>query len=465
MQTTTGETPTYNYSRKPTTTTTTGATTQTRKKENPLPTFTTTTINASFVDAEKNVANKKNLFGDLITQGDLTILFGRSNVGKSFLGYQIAQAIADGLNVLNVLTPLQPSDTTTKYYNLNNDTQAQKVVYFDFEGTKEKNYMRYSTKDTRKACTFSQNLFVSYPDILSVLDPLLFVDAMEAQTIAIGAKVVIIDNLSAISQDNEKSGNAVKLMNKIKDFQRRNNLTIILMAHTPKIIEGQPIIWTNLAGSSNLFNLADSVMAVNTTNQDTSIRYIKQLKSRYNEIIYNEDNVITMKFCLRADGFKGYDFLAYESEHELIKVIEKSVKDEENDDIINLVTRFGSSYMEMAKELQPKYAPYVNIKTYKEKLVKRVKALKDKGLISDTSEPLKPATTQPAKPEPQQPAKKRISEALRPVTITTHESTPAISTLLNNPILERQREREKAENEMEYQELQKELQEMNNNKQ
>ena len=84
--------------------------------------------------------------------------------------------------------------------------------------------------------------------------------------------------MSAISQDNEKSGNAAKLMNKVKDLQRRNKLTVLLMAHTPKIVQGEAIIGNNLAGSSNLYNLADSVMAINMTTMSDNIRYIKAVE-------------------------------------------------------------------------------------------------------------------------------------------------------------------------------------------
>lgn len=401
-----------------------------RKRSNVLlPSFTISTINDSFIEAKTTVANKKNLFGDLITLGDLSILFGRSNTGKSFLGYQIAEAIAEGLNVLDVITTTDK--TTTAYYNLNNDTVAQKVIYYDFEGTKEKNYMRYSNKSNNMACSFSANLYVSYPDVLSVLDPLLFIDAMELQTNTLEAKVIIIDNLSAISQDNEKSGNAVRLMNKIKDFQRKNNLTVILMAHTPKVIEGQPIISNNLAGSSNLFNLADSVMAINTTSQDTSIRYIKQLKSRYNEIFYSEDNVITIKFNSKIDGFKGYEFIAYESEYELIKVIEKSIKDDENKDIINEVNLMGSSYSEIAKKLQPKYAPGIDIRTYRERIIKRIKALKAKGLINDCDEPAKQINRLETT------INKSITEpAIKPVKQIEPITEPAIKHAINKELNE-----------------------------
>ena len=287
-------------------------------------------INKAFVEIQDTINNQKNIFGDLLTEGDLTILFGRSNVGKSFLSYQIAEAIARGKNILNVMDIAElVNHGETPYFNLNNETPPQRVFYVDFEATIEKDYIRYSTKDPKttskaKPYQFSENFITAFPDRLTVVDNLLFIDSIELEVIKSEAKVVIIDNLSAISQDNEKSGAAVKLMNKIKDLQRRNKLTVLLMAHTPKIVQGEAIIWTNLAGSSNLYNLADSVMAINTTTMDDSVRYIKQLKSRYNEIQYHKDNVVAIKFSTRPDGLKGFEFLNYEARRRINKASRQS---------------------------------------------------------------------------------------------------------------------------------------------
>ena len=259
-------------------------------------------VNA-FDEIKDTINNQKNIFGDLLTEGDLTILFGRSNVGKSFLSFQIAEAVASGKNVLNVLDNIGIKNYgETKYHNLNNETLAQKVLYVDFEATVEKDYIRYSTRESKlegnhvKPYQFNQNFISAFPNRLTVTDNLLFIDAIELEVIKSGAKVLIIDNMSAISQDNEKSGNAAKLMNKVKDLQRRHKLTVLLMAHTPKIVQGEAIIANNLAGSSNLYNLADSVMAINMTTLADDVRYIKQLKSRYNEIQFHKDNVVAIKF-------------------------------------------------------------------------------------------------------------------------------------------------------------------------
>lgn len=355
-----------------------------------LPTFKTMPIVNAFEVIKDTINNQKNIFGDLLTEGDLSIMFGRSNVGKSFLSYQIGEAVARGKNVLNVMEITELRNYgETKYFNLNNETPAQKLLYVDFEATIEKDYIRYSNKDRKKTDNsikpyqFSLDFITAFPDRLTVSDNLLFIDSIELEVKKCGAKVVIIDNLSAISQDNEKSGAAVKLMNKIKDFQRRNKLTVLLMAHTPKIVQGEPIIWTNLAGSSNLYNLADSVMAINTTTTDDSVRYIKQLKSRYNEIQYHKDNVVAIKFSTRPDGLKGFEFLNYESEDELIKLQDKSTRADEDREIVNLIKHFGYSVAQIADDLKPKFAPDIELSTYYQRIKKRIQRLKAKGLIEE----------------------------------------------------------------------------------
>jgi DNA repair protein RadA/Sms len=174
-----------------------------RKKIIELPTFKVQTMENAFKDIAPTVKNQKNIFGDLIAEGDLCILFGRAGTGKSFLGYQIAGAIAEGKNVLDMLD-IMVDRSTRKYHNLNNETPAQKVLYADFEATIEKTYRRYNPY------TFSENFLIAIPDRLTVVDNLLFIDSIEAEIIKTGAKVLIIDNISAISQDNEKSNQAAK---------------------------------------------------------------------------------------------------------------------------------------------------------------------------------------------------------------------------------------------------------------
>lgn len=406
-----------------------------KKKIIELPTFKTMPIVNAFDEIKDTINNQKNIFGDFLTEGDLTILFGRSNVGKSFLSYQIGEAAARGTNVLNVMDEVVLQNYgETKYFNLNNETHAQKVLYVDFEATIEKDYIRYSNKENTKSgdtaipYQFSKNFITAFPDRLTVTDNLLFIDAIELEVIKNEARVVIIDNMSAISQDNEKSGNAAKLMNKIKDMQRRHKLTLLLMAHTPKITQGEAIIANNLAGSSNLYNLADSVMAVNMTTMADDIRYVKQLKSRYNEIQFHKDNVVAIQFNTRPDGLKGFSFLNYETEEELIKPADKLTKADEDRDIINRIKHFGLTVAEIAEELKPKYAPDVELNTYKARIKKRVQRLRAKGLIDekDDNADTPPASVVkiPDTPEPPKP----------PVTLNTSAPSLNLKPVMEPPI-------------------------------
>jgi RecA-family ATPase len=457
--TSTGSTKTFNYVKS-----------QANRKASKvieLPTFKTMPINKAFEEIQSTINNQKNIFGDLLTEGDLTILFGRSNVGKSFLSYQIAKAIARGKNILNVMDITELlNHGETRYYNLNNETPEQKVLYVDFEATVEKDYIRYSNKDLKKTTgikpyEFSQNFITAFPDHLTVADNLLFIDSIELEVKKTGVKVVIIDNLSAISQDNEKSGATVKLMNKIKDFQRRNKLTVLLMAHTPKIVQGEPIIWTNLAGSSNLYNLADSVMAINTSTMSDDIRYIKQLKSRYNEIQYHKDNVIAIKFTTRTDGLKGFEFLNYEPEDELIKPVDKATKADEDREIINLVKHFDYTVAMIAEELKPRFAPDIELSTYYQRIKKRLQRLKAKGLIEDSDR----------EPQPLIIPVNKATETKAPVnnlakiteTKTTPEAKPKFTPEVQ-AIIDQQQKRKDAENLQALTELRADMEKNNENK-
>jgi hypothetical protein len=433
-----------------------------------LPTFKTLPINKAFAEAKDTITNQKNIFGDLLTEGDLTILFGRSNVGKSFLSYQIGEAVASGINVLNVMDKINVKNYgETKYYNLNNETQAQKVLYFDFEATIERDYIRYSVKDQMKTGAlpykFSQDFITSFPERLTVADNLLFIDSIELEVIKQGAKVVIIDNMSAISQDNEKSGQAVKLMNKIKDMQRRQKLTLLLMAHTPKIMPGEPIISNDLAGSSNLFNLADAVMAINTSTMSDEIRYIKQLKSRYNEIQFHRENVIAIKFSTRPDGMKGFEFSSYETEENLLKPQDKATREEEDQEIINLFN-CGYTNMQIAEELKPRFAPDVALNTYYERIKKRVQRLRANGKINDNVDaPLKPiaevltASPLECKIESVMPNEMNPAEIAGSINKIRCKKNESIEEFLRNSGIKTEKEKDKEEMDLAWQELQKDL--------
>ena len=71
------------------------------------------------------------LFGELIFEKELTILFSSAGIGKTMLAVQIADHISRGIS----------------FGTMKNESQAQSVIFFDLELTKKQFQGRYCVRD------------------------------------------------------------------------------------------------------------------------------------------------------------------------------------------------------------------------------------------------------------------------------------------------------------------------------
>ncbi|MBN1185457.1 MAG: AAA family ATPase [Bacteroidales bacterium] len=210
------------------------------------------------------------LYDNLFFDGELCILFGDTNLGKSILAVQIADEIS----------------------------QKQKVVYADFELSDMQFYLRYSDED--KYNEFKANFLRCeldpLPDIPDdvKMDDLIFNNLrniMESEN----AKVLVIDNISYLADQTEKAMYAIPLMRRIKRLQNDMGLSILVVAHTPKRDLTKPLTRNDIQGSKMIVNFADSAIGIGESQQDSSLRYIKQIKARNTEYKYDADNVKVMR--------------------------------------------------------------------------------------------------------------------------------------------------------------------------
>ncbi|MFI5141484.1 MAG: hypothetical protein ACHQII_03925 [Bacteroidia bacterium] len=105
---------------------------------------------------------------------------------------------------------------------------------------------------------------------------------------------------------------AISIMTQLKQLQKELGLTVIVLAHVPKIASGTPIHINHLAGSKSLANFADSVFFIAKSRQGTNIRYLKHVKGR-NEAL--SENVHS--FEIFSDEEKvGFKFIGESSENE-----------------------------------------------------------------------------------------------------------------------------------------------------
>lgn len=292
------------------------------------------------IDEAKNRPTPSKLFGQLWWEHDVCILFSDSNLGKTILAYQIADAISCGKNAIN---------------GLENEAQPQIVLYFDFELSDKQFEERFKDDVSGMHYKFSPNLMRveinpdadDYPDDGDFEGRLKqdIIDCIE-QT---NAKVIVIDNITYMNPDNEKAKNAIPLMQWIKKVGRKYNLSILVLAHTPKRNTSNPLTKNDLAGSRNLYNFCDGCFAIGESSKDNSIRYIKELKQRHTYYKYDSNNVVVCEIVKR-DNFTQFYLIGYGFESEHLR----QINDTDREELIERAKELslqGKSQREIAHEL------------------------------------------------------------------------------------------------------------------
>lgn len=236
----------------------------------------------------------KQLCGDFIFDNSINIFFGGTGLGKSLLAFQICDLISKGESI----------DPFT------NQIGAQDVLYFNLEMSPAQLKARYHTNE------FGDYQF---QDNFRIISDVLYDNEREL-SLLIEEKIkchnpgfVVLDNISFVSTDKEKSENAKLLMKQLKDLQREFKISILAIGHTPKVPLNTELSLSHLAGSSNLSNFADSVFAIGRSSQGSGKRYLKMLKNRMSS---GSERVFTFEINAQSN-FLHFDFtgMDFESTH------------------------------------------------------------------------------------------------------------------------------------------------------
>ena len=287
-----------------------------------------------WLEIARDKPSQKKLFGELWYENEICILFASSNIGKSILAVQIADSISTGLSI-------EPLDM---------QTEAQKVLYFDFELSDTQFRNRYSEakKDfkfnenfLRVEVNYNQNIPESLEKSLSNEIPKIIEET--------GAKIIVIDNLSFIKSETEKGKEAKEIINALKRLKNKLGLSILILAHTPKRDQSRPITSNDLAGSAVISNFIDSAFAINRSTQDSNLRYIKQIKMRNCGHIYHEDNILVYEVEKR-NCFTGLTFQNFGSEQDHLLSVSKQEKQDKKQRAFSLKSE-GKTLREIASVL------------------------------------------------------------------------------------------------------------------
>lgn len=237
-------------------------------------------------DPTKKYDEKKYLFYPLIRQGQLVMIFGQTGDGKSAWAVELANQIAEGETKWDLPFKI--------------DTKSQSVVYLDFElGASSFQHRYNSTK-------FSQNLIIENVDVYNYnsyigLDnktnvkidrAIQFIEDIAKKH---KSKVIFVDNLSNIADQVEQAKDADRFISDLYGRMKALDLTIIFLGHTPKIPTNCALSINQLKGSSSLTKTFESIIGFKRSiNKNES--YIKQLKYRQLDCLFDDENVATFYF-------------------------------------------------------------------------------------------------------------------------------------------------------------------------
>ncbi len=290
-----------------------------------------------WIEQAKTRPIPKMLFGEFWFEGELCILFADTNLGKSILAVQICNSISRG----------------EKIRGFKFETPKQPILYFDFELSDKQFENRYS-KNFEQHYSFDNNFIrveinpdAEIPQTQSFEEYLN--ESLEKSIIETGAKILIIDNLTYLKQETERAKDALPLMKHLKELKSKYGLSILALAHTPKRDLSKPITRNDLQGSKMLINFCDCSFAIGESSTDKNIRYLKQIKSRNTEIIFDSENVCVCQIE-KPENFLMFEFLNFGTEREHLK--QPTDKDKETlIEKVNELKQKGRSLREIGAEL------------------------------------------------------------------------------------------------------------------
>jgi hypothetical protein len=226
-------------------------------------------------------------------------------------------------------------------------------LYIDFELSHKQLENRYS-EDYKNHYRWSDNFIrvevkrsPEYPEEMKYND--VIKQSLESTIIETGAKIVIVDNLTCINDGTEKAKDASSFMKFLDSLRAKHDLSLLVLTHTPKRDASRPITINDMSGSAMLGNFIDAAFTIGASVTDSGIRYIKQIKQRTGEKVFDADNVLVCELT-KLTNFLRFEFLSYGKESEHLRSRTEG-EQEENEGAVIALHGEGRSFREIGREL------------------------------------------------------------------------------------------------------------------
>ena len=256
------------------------------------------------------------LYPDIVLEGDLSIIFGQSGIGKTIFAMQIARYIAES---------------------------GKRLLYVDCEMTPRQLGNRYKTPN------FPPTFLRAEMDREHPAEDVL--KGIEEVAVANHVEVVFIDNITALGQSLDRSADAGALMASLNTLKKKYNWTLVVLNHVPKMFSGNvPLSLSAMQGSAKINQLIDDAIGLAQSSIDSNLVYIKQCKWRNGELTMGADHVAVYERCKDEDGNLGFISRGFGTEQEHLS-IENSNEREEMKARVRELSNKGMTQTAIANQL------------------------------------------------------------------------------------------------------------------
>ena len=253
------------------------------------------------------------LFDEFWTEGEFCVFFGNTGLGKSILAVQIADSIASGIPIDGFRIEVQP----------------QKVIYFDFELSDRQFTGRMAEKTSDKKYTNPKKLSDNFYWIKRAKGirgasadkkKTSLIEQIEHVIKETSAKVVIIDNMTAIGKNLSDPKAAQSFLDEIDEIQIEYELSILMLAHTVKGISGKKLDLDDLKGSGDIKQMLDSSFSIGAAIWPNSVNhvYLMQMKQREEQPKFHAKNVVVLERLKDANHLK-FKYVGVDMEANLLE--------------------------------------------------------------------------------------------------------------------------------------------------
>jgi len=256
------------------------------------------------------------LYPDIVLEGDLSIIFGQSGIGKTIFAMQIARFIAEN---------------------------GKRLLYVDCEMTPRQLGNRYKTPN------FPPTFLRAEMDREHPAEDVL--KGIEEVAVANHVEVVFIDNITALGQSLDRSADAGALMASLNTLKKKYNWTLVVLNHVPKMFSGNvPLSLSAMQGSAKINQLIDDAIGIAQSCIDSNLVYVKQCKWRNGELTMGADHVAVYERCKDEDGNLGFISRGFGTEQEHLS-IENSNEREEMKARVRELSNKGMTQTAIAEQL------------------------------------------------------------------------------------------------------------------